>query len=78
MGMYDDINYSMDCPKCGASVGGFQSKDGNCILGTLEFWEVSNFYTHCPKCSAWIEFNCKKPAPKLSIEDYEMTVEERR
>ena len=27
MGMFDWINFEMDCPKCGELVTGFQSKD---------------------------------------------------
>lgn len=77
MGMYDDVEFEMNCPKCGSKVDGFQSKDGLCMLATLDFWEVNNFYSHCSKCKAWIEFNRKKPAQPSPIEDYEMTVEAR-
>ena len=73
MGMFDDVKYEMDCPKCGGRVSGFQSKDGPCCFNTLEFWEVSNFYTHCPRCDTWIEFNRKTPVKPSPIEDYEMT-----
>ena len=74
MGMYDSIKYEMDCPKCEAKISGFQSQDGPCCLATLEFWEVNNFYSHCPNCNAWIEFNRKPPAQLSPIEDYAMTV----
>lgn len=78
MGMYDDIKYEMDCPKCGAKVTGFQSKDGPCCFATLEFWEVDNFYSHCGECGTWIEFTLKVevPRPKFSLEDYKMEVSE--
>ncbi len=74
MGMFDWIKYEMDCPKCGARVSGFQSKDEGCTLATLEFWEVDNFYDSCPKCGAWIEFNRKKHQGPSPISDYEMEV----
>ncbi len=76
MGMYDDIKHEMDCPKCGARVSGFQSKDGGCMLATLEFWAVNNFYASCPSCDTWIEFNRRGPIPITSalIEDYDMTI----
>ena len=74
MGMYDNIRYEMDCPKCETRVASFQSKDGVCMLIELDFWEVNNFYSDCPKCGAWIEFNRKKPRQPSPIDDYEMTV----
>lgn len=40
MGMYDNVNYTMDCPKCGAVVSGFQSKQDECTLGTGELKEA--------------------------------------
>ncbi len=73
MGLYDYINYEMNCPKCGAKMDSFQSKDGICSLATLDFWEVDNFYTSCGACEAWVEFNLKH-REKRNIKDYEMTV----
>lgn len=76
MGMYDNIDYTMKCPLCGHFMLGFQSKDKDCTLSKLEFWQVDNFYTHCDNCEAWIEFNLKDEArKKLKIEDYEMKFE---
>lgn len=54
--MFDDIDYQCLCPLCGNEVSGFQSKDGPCVRRKLKPWEVSNFYTSCRKCEAWIEF----------------------
>ena len=76
MGMFDDIKFEMDCPKCGDKVNTFQSKSGLCILDILEFWEVDNFYASCDNCGAWIDFTLKVPRPKYSLEDYEMEVRE--
>ena len=73
MGMFDNVNYEMDCPNCGARLTDFQSKDGDCCLGMLELVEVNNFYTSCDKCGTWIEFNRKEPTNPVPIEDYEMT-----
>ena len=73
MGMYDCINYKMDCPECGTELNSFQSKDRSCTLARLEHWEVDNFYDLCDKCGAWIEFNRKRPR-KASLSDYKMTV----
>ena len=76
MGMFDDVKFEMDCPKCGKKITGFQSKDGSCTLDTLHFWEVDNFYSDCENCQIWIEFtkvtSNKKRKPDIS--DYKMEV----
>jgi len=76
MGVFDNVKFKMDCPKCGAKITGFQSKDGPCILTTLEYWEVNHFYSSCPQCRARIEFTRKKPElrEKIPLSDYDMTV----
>ena len=74
MGMFDDINYEMDCPKCGNKVNDFQSKDGACLMDRLEFWEVDYFYAYCKKCKACIEFIRKEPRLKVPISDYRMKI----
>jgi len=74
MGMFDYIKFEIECPVCKEKVKDFQSKYGPCILKTLEFWEVNNFYASCPKCNSWIEFNRIRPLPKAPIEDYKMEI----
>ena len=74
MGMFDAINYEMSCPICGEKVDGFQSKDGECVLANIDYWEVDNFYTSCPKCDAWIEFTRSFPKEKVPITDYKLVV----
>jgi len=55
--MFDNINYECVCPVCHSKVTGFQSKNHDCMLATLEPNQVSNFYSSCDKCGCWIEFN---------------------
>lgn len=75
MGMYDNINYTITCPKCGHLVYHFQSKDKGCSLSNLEFWQVDNFYSYCDNCETWIEFNLKEEVRKrFTIKDYEMKI----
>lgn len=75
MGMYDCIKFEMDCPKCKAKLNSFQSKDGLCVLGELEFWEVDNFYDYCDSCGTWVEFNLKRGIrKKLPLSAYKRTV----
>ena len=54
MGMFDYIKYEAPCPKCGEMLDDWQSKDSECLLDTLEPWQVSHFYQSCPKCKSWI------------------------
>jgi hypothetical protein len=75
MGMYDNINFEIECPKCKKLIKGFQSKDGVCMLETLDFWEVNNFYSSCSNCFCYIEFNIdKRPNRDLKIEDYDKSI----
>ena len=72
MGMYDIINFKMNCPICGKDAGEFQSKYRECLMEKLELSKVDNFYTMCDSCGAWIEFN-RKIDRTSDIKDFEMT-----
>ena len=77
MGMYDNINFKIECPRCKKEIQGFQSKDGHCVMETLEFYEVNNFYASCSNCRTWIEFTLKgnRQNRELTIKDYKKEVE---
>lgn len=76
MGLYDYINFKMNCPRCKKDMGEFQSKDGDCGMETLDWWEVDNFYTSCEHCRTWVEFTLgKRPNRKLKISDYDKSIE---
>lgn len=65
MGIFDYVfGVEVDCPKCGRKLREFQSKDGECCLGHLDYRQVLNFYTPCD-CGQWIEYQ-RKPARDLS------------
>lgn len=68
MGMFDWVNYECTCPVCHGKVDSFQSKDGECLMATLEPANVMNFYASCDKCGCWINYNAKE------ITDFTMTV----
>ena len=73
MGMFDYINIAVKCPNCGEEMSGFQSKDGRCSLGHVEFWEVDYFYDSCQECNTWVRFQIKENVRKeLPITAYEM------
>lgn len=62
--MFDWVDFETDCPKCGAKVDGFQSKDGPCHLLTLQPSQVGNYYAACLKCNHWLEYdNANPPEP---------------
>ncbi len=75
MGMFDWINFKASCPKCGKEVSGFQSKDGNRMLGYLEFWQVDNFYSYCEDCDAMVDYVLKEDKRK-QIDDIMKQVED--
>ena len=59
MGMYDNIDFEMGCPVCGAVLNSFQSKDGPCLMDTLDVDDVDQFYDLCHTCKTFITFNRK-------------------
>ena len=61
MGMFDNVNFEMNCPKCWCKVKGFQSKDANCTLDTIDPVAVDTFYSSCPECCEWIELSRNEP-----------------
>jgi len=56
MGMFDYVNATINCPKCGTKITEFQSKSAGCNLLIVDPDTVNNFYTHCPQCDTWVEF----------------------
>lgn len=67
MGMFDSVRYEAPCPYCGALLSAFQSKDGPCILSTLDPDEVNGFYTSCHSCNAWVEYEVQRSNPKIVV-----------
>ena len=59
MGMYDYVKASLACPKCKTEIVDWQSKDGECIMDTLQPQDVRRFYSSCPKCGVWIDCEVK-------------------
>lgn len=67
MGMFDYVEYEMSCPNCGETVKGFQTKDGERLLGLLQIGEVNTFYSYCVNCGLSITFTRK--GPKVLVND---------
>jgi len=57
MEMFDSVNVVMPCPFCGYTLNNFQSKDGACLLHTIDPTEVGSFYTCCDGCNMWVQFS---------------------
>ncbi len=55
MGMFDYVKAEHDCPKCGKTLTGWQSKDGPCLLETLTPDDVDSYYDICD-CGEWVEY----------------------
>lgn len=69
MGMYDQVRApKTKCPSCEKEIAAsaiWQSKDDECILNVVPFWKVQRFYTSCPHCEKWVEFNRKMLDPQF-------------
>ena len=67
MGMFDEVNLTCECPKCGKEVGGFQTKDLRCTLMTVSPIRPDNYYSKCDNCKNWIEFDAVEPRIKDNL-----------
>ena len=72
MSVFDWVKFKTKCPNCKKLVTGFQSKDGYCLLESIDFRKVNNFYTSCDNCNTWIEYNLIIPKNR-TIKDYKLT-----
>lgn len=60
MGMFDWVDFEMDCPLCGTHMEEFQTKDLDNTLSFVKISKVNSFYDVCPRCGLWITFVVKK------------------
>lgn len=58
MGMFDYVNFSWFCPKCGGVVDDFQTKSRECTLASFDVWEIlgGSIHTSCKQCGEWLEY----------------------
>ena len=54
--LFDYVEYEDECPQCGRKLIEFQTRDGDCVMDTLQPYQVKHFHTSCPKCDVWIEY----------------------
>jgi hypothetical protein len=71
MGMFDYIievpGYLCVCPDCGATLGGWQSKDAVCRLWDVHYTRVTSFHTICEDCKAFVECVADSPPPPAGL-----------
>lgn len=76
MGMFDYVKHECDCPRCGAKVKGFQSKDGPCMMITLTPLQVNRMYSSCNTCGQWVSFERDTDSPGMpeygAMDDYRL------
>lgn len=65
MGMFNYVNFEMPCPKCGKTVRGFQTKDGDASMRLVEIEAVLTMYSTC-ECGYWIELS-RVPPPAVAV-----------
>ncbi len=82
MGCVDHIkDFATPCPRCGAPICGFQSKDGACNSEDISFRTVDEFHSDCARCHAWLSYKYKYagdglPAADRDILQYSWTLTE--
>ena len=74
MGIYNNVNFEMNCPECDAMITQFQTKEGEGIFDTVEFHTINNFHAICPRCQALIEFYYSPETKERKIDDYKMRI----
>lgn len=77
MGMFDIVRVSgIECWNCGEELEDFQTKDTDCTMTPVEFWQCDSFYTSCHNCVAWNEFRYPDHLKQTrKLEDYELVKE---
>ena len=56
MGVYDTVRFVGFCPRCGARLKDFQTKDYESAMMDKPTVECDNWYASCPECGLWVEF----------------------
>lgn len=74
MGIYNTVNFQINCTHCGFLVKTFQTKEGNCDFRTVDFSTVDNFYAICSNCGSFIEFYYSPENKERDISDYKIKI----
>jgi hypothetical protein len=74
MGIFNYVDYKMNCPECFHLITDFQTKDESIVslcMETVSLNQISRFHGSCNNCGLWINFVLKRPL-KITIDDFEM------
>jgi len=74
MGIYNYVDFEVNCTECGTLIKNFQTKDGESSFNIVKFNEVNNFHSICPNCGSFIEFYYAPENKERSIEDYKVRI----
>jgi Fe2+ or Zn2+ uptake regulation protein len=74
MGIYNLVNFQIDCPTCNALITQFQTKEGDGVFEIIEFTKVNNFHAICQQCQSLVEFYFEPEKQERTIADYKMRV----
>lgn len=74
MGLYNTVNFQINCTYCGFLLKTFQTKEGSCDFSVVNFSTVNNFYTICPNCGSFIEFYYFPESKERDISNYKMRI----
>jgi len=75
MAMFNYVNFEMPCPKCGKTVRGFQTKDGDLTMDLVEIEAVVTMYSRC-ECGHWIELSRAPPSLDVTTTKVPATLEQ--
>lgn len=56
MGMFNWVRFETNCPMCFSHLKYFQTKDKFSELVQVKPHKVTNFYTSCHNCKAWVNY----------------------
>jgi hypothetical protein len=74
MGMFDWVDFSIKCPLCGEMLVGFQTKDLENQLKTVNYKDTKNFYNCCKNCKTSVHFYKMRNRNGMVTATYKMEV----
>lgn len=74
MGVYNLVDFQINCTNCGTLITQFQTKEGPGIFEIVKFNEVNNFHAICPGCESFLEFYYSPENKEREIDDYKLRI----
>jgi hypothetical protein len=74
MGLFNEVDVTLPCPRCGKEVKKFQTKDDTydtLYMEKVDFWTVREFHSICDTCNSFVRVKLGKDKLKfLTLSDY--------